>query len=130
MDISGNSILITGGSTGIGYAFAEAFLEAGNEVIICGRKEEKLAEAKRNHPELHIKVCNVAEEADRKSLIEWIKASFSRLNILINNAGIQRDIDFTKGISGFMAGENEIRINLEAPIILTGLFAPVLAGKK
>ena len=129
MDISGNSILITGGATGIGYAFAEAFLEAGNEVIICGRKEERLAEAKRNHPELHIKVCNVTEESDRKSLIEWIKTSFSRLNILINNAGIQRDIDLTKGISGFMAGENEIRINLEAPIILTGLFAPLLAGK-
>jgi uncharacterized oxidoreductase len=129
MDISGNTILITGGATGIGYAIAESFLEAGNEVIICGRREEKLLEAQKKHPKFHIKVCNVAEEADQRTLIEWISAKFSNLNILINNAGVQRDIDFTKGISEFLSGENEIKINLEAPIILTGLFIPYLTGK-
>lgn len=130
MDISGNTILITGGATGIGYAIAESFLEAGNEVIICGRREERLLEAQKKHPEFHIKVCNVAEEADRRILVEWISANFSNLNILVNNAGVQRDIDFTKGISEFLSGENEIRINLEAPIVLSGLFIPYLTGKK
>lgn len=130
MDISGNTILITGGATGIGYAIAESFLEAGNEVIICGRREERLLEAQKKHPKFHIKVCNVAEEADQRTLIEWISAKFSNLNILINNAGVQRDIDFTKGISEFLTGENEIKINLEAPIVLTGLFIPYLTGKK
>jgi len=48
MDISGNTILITGGATGIGYAIAESFLEAGNEVIICGRRKERLLEAQKN----------------------------------------------------------------------------------
>lgn len=52
------------------------------------------------------------------------------MNILVNNAGVQRDIDFTKGISEFFAGENEIKINLEAPIVLTGLFIPYLIGRK
>jgi uncharacterized oxidoreductase len=52
------------------------------------------------------------------------------LNILVNNAGVQRDIDFTKGISEFLTGENEIKINLEAPIVLTGMFIPYLTGKK
>jgi len=129
MDLSGNTVLITGGATGIGYAFAESFLEAGNEVIICGRRKDRLLEAQKKHPEFHIKVCDVAEEKDRIALVEWISSKFSKLNILINNAGVQRDIDFTKGIDEFIAGENEVRINLEAPIILTGLLIPFLAGK-
>jgi uncharacterized oxidoreductase len=130
MEISGNTVLITGGATGIGYAMAESFLEAGNIVIICGRREERLLEAQKKHPGLHIKVCNVAEEADRRTLVEWITTNFSNLNILVNNVGVQRDIDFTKGIDEFLAGENEIKINLEAPIVLSGLFIPYLTGKK
>ena len=101
MKISGNTVLITGGATGIGYALAEAFLNAGNEVIICGRREKRLLEAQKNHPDLHIKVCDVTEEAERGTLVEWAFAHFSNLNILVNNAGVQRDIDFTKGIAGF-----------------------------
>jgi uncharacterized oxidoreductase len=130
MEISGNTIVVTGGATGIGYALAEVFLEAKNEVIICGRREQKLLEAQKKHPKLHIRVCNVADEADRRALVEWIAADFSTLNILVNNAGVQRDIDFTKGISEYQAGENEITINLEAPIVLSGLFVPLLTGKK
>jgi uncharacterized oxidoreductase len=130
MNISGNTVLITGGATGIGYAMAESFLEAGNEVIICGRRKEKLLEAQKKHPEFYIKVCDAAEEADRKTLVEWTTANFSNLNILVNNAGVQRDINFTKGISEFLSGENEIKINLEAPIVLSGLFIPYLTGKK
>lgn len=57
MQISGNTVLITGGATGIGYAMAESFLKSGNEVIICGRREERLLEAQRNLPGLHIKQC-------------------------------------------------------------------------
>lgn len=130
MDISGNTVLITGGATGIGYAFAEYLLKAGNEVIICGRREDRLLEAKKKHPEFQIKVCDVAKEEDRNSLAEWATSKFDKLNILVNNAGVQRDIDFTKGVSEFLSGENEIRINLEATIVLSGLFIPYLIGKK
>ena len=130
MNISGNTVLITGGATGIGYAMAESFLKAGNEVIICGRRKEKLIEAQSRHPEFHIKVCDVAKENDRLELLEWSTTEFSNLNILVNNAGIQRDIDFTKGISDYLSGENEININLESPIILSGLFIPYFTGKK
>jgi Short-chain dehydrogenase involved in D-alanine esterification of lipoteichoic acid and wall teichoic acid (D-alanine transfer protein) len=130
MKISGNTVLITGGATGIGYAMAEAFLEADNEVIICGRREQRLREAQKKHPEFHIKVCDVADDADRRPLVKWATANFSNLNILVNNAGVQRDIDFTKGIDEFLAGDSEIKINLEAPIVLSGLFIPYLTGKK
>jgi len=130
MKISGNTVLITGGATGIGYAMAEAFLEAGNEVIICGRREERLLQTQKKHPDFHIKVCDVADEDDRKTLVKWATANFRNLNILVNNAGVQRDIDFTKGIDEFLAGESEIKINLEASIVLSGLFIPYLTGKK
>jgi uncharacterized oxidoreductase len=130
MEISGNTILITGGATGIGYAMAESFLDAGNEVIICGRREDRLLQAQKNHPDLHIKVWDGAEEADRRTLVDWITARFTSLNILVNNAGVQRDIDFTNGVAELMAGENEIRINLETPIVLSGLCIPYLTGKK
>ena len=130
MEMSGNTALITGGATGIGYAMAELFLAAGNDVIICGRREERLLAAQRIHPELHVKVSNVAEEGDRRKLVDWVTAKFSNLNILVNNAGVQRDIDFTHGIADFLAGENEITTNLESPIVLSGLFIPLLTGKK
>ena len=129
MKLSGNTVLITGGATGIGFAMAEAFLKAGSEVIICGRREGRLLEAQKKHPELHVRTCDVASESDCRALAQWMGASFKNLNVLINNAGVQRDIDLTKGVDAFLAGESEIKINLEAPIVLSGLFIPQLIGK-
>ncbi|MGB8077897.1 MAG: SDR family oxidoreductase, partial [Gallionella sp.] len=123
-------MLITGGASGIGLAFAEAFLDAGSTVIICGRRAKRLDEVHESHPRIHWRVCDISGERDREELADWIAANFPGLNILVNNAGIQRDIDFTHGIDDFMAGENEIRINLEASIVLTGLFIPHLARNK
>jgi uncharacterized oxidoreductase len=123
-------VLITGGATGIGYALAEAFIKAGSEVIICGRRKERLLEAQQRHPELHIRTCDVANPSESQALAEWVGANFKQLNVLVNNAGVQRDIDFTKGIDAFLAGESEIRINLEAPIILSGRFVPQLLGRQ
>jgi len=130
MNLSGNTVLITGGASGIGFAMAEAFLEAGSEVIICGRREHRLREAQRAHPSLHVRSCDVASDRGRGELVEDVVTHFGALNVLVNNAGVQRDVDFTKGIADFERGENEIRINLEAPIILAGLLVPHLAGKK
>lgn len=126
MKLSGNTVLITGGATGIGYAMAEAFLEAGSRVIICGRRESRLREARDKHPVLITRVCDVSKERDRLDLLNWIADQFPGLNVLVNNAGIQRDIDFTAGLEDFLSGDNEIGVNLEAPIVLSGLFAPLL----
>ena len=130
MDISGNTVLITGGASGIGYAMAQAFLDGGSEVIICGRREARLLDARKRHPNLHVKRCDVASDRDRSDLAALVVTEFGALNVLVNNAGVQRDIDLTKGIAEFLAGENEIRINLEAPILLSGLLVPHLTGKK
>ena len=72
----------------------------------------------------------MAEDKDRRSLFEWATSNFGELNVLVNNAGIQRDIDLTKGIEEITSGQNEIKINLEAPIYLSALFIPFLANKK
>lgn len=127
MNLAGNTVLITGGSSGIGYAMAEAFLAAGSTVVICARGEARLLEAQRAHPKLHVRVCDVADETARNELAAFVAERFPALNVLVNNAGVQRDIDFTSGIDDFLAGENEIRVNLEAPIVLTALLVPLLA---
>lgn len=127
----GNTVLITGGATGIGLAMAEEFVKEGSEVIICGRTDETLKQAKARLPSLHIKKCDVAKETEHEALYEWAVANFKNLNVLVNNAGIQRLIDFRKGTSDLLGhretdGEDEIEVNLKAPVYLTALFTPHL----
>jgi uncharacterized oxidoreductase len=130
MKTTGNTILITGGATGIGLALAAAFLKAGNEVIICGRREQRLREAQSQLPDIHITTCDVADATERRSLVEWTRANFGSLNILINNAGIQRPLDFTNGAAeALITGDDEIDINLQAPIHLSALLIPHLRAQ-
>lgn len=130
MKLNGNTILITGGATGIGFALAEAFVKEGNDIIICGRRDQKLKEAKNKLPQIHTRVCDLSKEKEREALYNWVKSNFKDLNILVNNAGIQRMIDFKKGISNLPVGENEIDINLKAPIHLSAYFIPDLLKQK
>lgn len=124
MQTTNNTILITGGSSGIGLAMAEAFLKAGNEVLICGRRESKLAEAKAKFPQLHTKVCDVSEKSEREELFQWATSQFPQINLLVNNAGVQKEIDFLTGAEGLLDEENEIEINLTGSVHLCALFIP------
>jgi uncharacterized oxidoreductase len=125
MKIEGNTVLITGGATGIGFALAKAFIENDNEVIICGRRKDKLKEAKYNLPKLYTIECDISKEYSREMLYKEITSNFKDTNILINNAGIHKIIDFKKGMIGlFTSSEDEIDINLKAPIYLTSYFIP------
>lgn len=126
MKTSGNTVLITGGGTGIGLALAEALLGKGNEVIICGRRKEKLEAAKDNNPGLAIFQCDVAEDADRRALFDSAVKDFPKLNVLVNNAGIQRRVDLLGGEAALAGGDEEVRINLAAPVHLSALFIPHL----
>ncbi|GAB2544991.1 SDR family oxidoreductase [Rufibacter soli] len=126
MKLAGNTVLVTGGASGIGLAIAERFLKAGSTVIICGRRPDKLQEAQQKHPALHTRVCDVANEADRVALLEWATASFPQLNVLVNNAGIQRRLNPVVQQEDWQETQQEIAINLEAPIHLCHLFIPHL----
>jgi len=130
MKLSGNTILITGGASGIGLAFAKQFLRAGNQVIVVGRREEKLAEAKEKFPQLHTRVCDVSIEQERIQLFEWITKEFPDLNVLVNNAGIQQRVNLLKGKNDWKYYQNEIAINVEGPIHLSMLFIPHLIKQK
>ena len=130
MKTSGNTILITGGATGIGFSLAQEFVKAGNEVIICGRRENKLEEAKRKLPQIHTKACDLSKEEERKELYEWVRSNFENINILVNNAGIQRSIDFKKGTDELFGGEDEIETNLKAYIHLSAYFIPIFLKRK
>lgn len=125
-----NTILITGGASGIGLALAERFLQRGNEVIICGRREDKLKEAQEKLPKLHVRVCDVSDVLERISLVEWVINEFPGLNILINNAGIQQRINLLDVSADWNYYHQEISANQEAPIHLSMLLIPHLMLKK
>lgn len=130
MKTSGNTILITGGATGIGFSLAQEFVKAGNEVVICGRRENKLEEAKSKLPQIRTKACDLSKEKERKELYEWVRSNFKNINILVNNAGIQRSIDFKKGTDELFGGEDEIETNLKAYIHLSAYFIPIFLKRK
>jgi uncharacterized oxidoreductase len=126
MQTSGNTILITGGATGIGLSIAEIFLKENNQILVCGRREEKLREAKQKFPELQTRVCDIANAKERQGLYHWATSEFPEINFLINNAGIQREIDLTEGTKDLLNGDDEIEINFQAHVQLTALFIPHL----
>ena len=129
MKVTGNTILITGGGSGIGLALTKRFAERGNTVIICGRRQVALEKAAAEVPGIHTRVCDVASEDDRIDLFEWATDAFPDLNVLVNNAGIQRRVDMTVNDEAWAATSPEIAINLEAPIHLSRMFLQHIADK-
>ena len=127
MQMTGNTILITGGGTGIGLAFAKRFVARGNQVIICGRRAEPLAAAKRETPALETLQCDVATEANRIALAEEAVAKFPALNVLVNNAGVANRHAPVPRPQDWASHRQELAINLEAPMHLSFLLAPHLA---
>lgn len=126
MNLASNTILITGGGSGIGLALATRLQQAGSEVIICGRRADKLREVQEQHPGLHTYVCDVAQAAERVALVEWVQQHFPRLNVLINNAGIQNRFQLPVDEADWESRRQEIVINFEAPVHLSALLVPHL----
>jgi uncharacterized oxidoreductase len=129
MKLSGNTVLITGGTSGIGFAFAEAFMKEGSKVIICGRRGHRLEEIKQQYPAIETYQCDVSIADQRKELVQWALRSFPDLNVLVNNAGIQLATDLTKEVD-LEKVEQEVDTNFVAPIHLSSLFAPHLSKVK
>lgn len=124
MKLSGNTILLTGGGSGIGFALATRLAAAGSKVIIVGRNVAKLEAAKEKCPELIVKGCDISDAEARKELFNWVTAEYPEVNVVINNAGIQRPINLSLEDNDFAKVQAEINTNLEAPIHLSMLFAP------
>jgi uncharacterized oxidoreductase len=132
MNLSGHTVLITGGASGIGRAFAERFIKAGSTVIVCGRRESRLQEFKEQFPQVHTRVCDLTKESDRVNLFEWVTQEHPEMNVLVNNAGIQQRFNILQSDARteWAYFSKEIASNIEAPFQLVMLFAPHLAKKE
>ena len=130
MNLTGRTILITGGSAGIGLAFALKFIELGNEVIVTGRRQAVLDEVKAKHPRLHIIQSDVADPAQIAALAARVKADFPNLDVLMNNAGVMLHKNLkapAADLAGLMA---EMNINLGGVIGMTSAFIDILMANK
>ena len=129
MEIKGNTVVITGGTSGIGLAFAKEFLKAGSKVIICGRRKDRLAEIKKEHPEIITRICDISHTEHRTDFAKWLLQYHPDMNILINNAGVQLLADLTKPVNIHRI-HIEVETNFVAPVHLTSLVTSHLSEKK
>jgi uncharacterized oxidoreductase len=129
MNLSGNTILLTGGSSGIGLALTERLIAAGNHVIITGRRAALLEEVKQKLPKVETLVSDSGSAEDRVRLAALVVKQFPALNVVVNNAGIQRKVDLL-GVEPWEDTRSEIAINLEGPIHMASLLLPHLLTKE
>ena len=130
MKLTGRTILITGGSAGIGLAFALKFLELGNKVIVTGRRQAVLDEVKARYPALHTIRGDVADPAQVAALAARVKAEFPRLDVLMNNAGICHPQNLRQPaaqLDGLMA---EMDVNVGGVIRITSALVDILTANK
>ena len=127
---TGNTVLITGGSSGIGLALAKRFLSLNNKVIITGRDITKLEQIKKDFPGI---ITFKGDLTDKNSLVELVlfaEQQHSNLNILINNAAVQYNYHFIDEPALTYKIDYEVSANIIAPIKLTGLLLPLLMKNK
>ena len=128
MKLSKRTILITGGTSGIGLELAKQLLARGNEVIVTGREQSRLDEVKRTYPNIHTIESDVSNPESIVSLHNHVVSNFPGLNVLINNAGIMRNIRLDqKRVLDDVT--REIDINLCGPVRMVQQFLPHLKSK-
>src|SRR5260370_14155505 len=129
MKLTNNSILITGGGSGIGYELNKQLTGVGNTILITGRDQAKLDRAKATFPKLHTFQSDVSDPEAIVALYEKVTKQFPELNILINNAGIMREINVHDKAGSLEDITREIEINLNGPIRMVKQFLPHLKTK-
>jgi len=122
MNTAHNTVLITGGTSGIGFALAQRFLQEGNAVIVTGTNAQKSEAVKNKLPAVTVEL---ADMRDRQALDKLVY-NYPDVNILINNAGVQYNYDFADPAIAVEQIEAELDINLLSPLYLTKRFLPQL----
>jgi uncharacterized oxidoreductase len=126
MKLTGRTILVTGGSAGIGLAFARKFLELGNEVIVTGRRQAVLDAVKSRHPKIHTIQSDIADPKQIAELAARVKADFAALDVLMNNAGVGIAMDLKVPARDLAALTSEVDINLGGVIRMTSALIDTL----
>ncbi len=126
MKTTGNTILITGGGSGIGRGLAEAFHRLGNQVIIAGRKQRALDETTTANPGMKSVTLDVSDPKSIQSFATQVTKDYPSLNVLINNAGIMRPENLLEASNDLSTAEKTVTTNLLGPIRLTAALLPSL----
>lgn len=125
MNLTNKSVLITGGGSGIGYATAKLLIAKGNQVVIAGRNEEKLAKAAQELGAEYI-VADVTDAASVSNLVTKLETDYSNLSVLINNAGVGHTYKLGDGANAFDKAKEEFETNYFAPVRLIESLLPLL----
>ena len=124
MKLKGKTILITGGTSGIGLELAKKLIAAGNTVLITGRDSSRIQKAQQVLRGVHVFQSDVSEPSEIAQLHREVLAKFPNLNVVINNAGIMRNLNLNVADPSDLT--SEIEISLSGPILLNQLFLPHL----
>jgi uncharacterized oxidoreductase len=128
MRLTGNTILITGGTSGIGFELARQLLARGNTVIVTGRDAQRVADARQRLPGLHGIASDVTDAAAIAALHAEVTTRFPALDVLVNNAGIMRNLDLTRA-RPLADVTREIDVNLRGPLQMVQQFLPHLRAR-
>jgi uncharacterized oxidoreductase len=129
MKLEKKTVLITGGTSGIGLELANQLLQRGNTVIVTGRDREKLDAIKRMFPNVYTFESDVSNPAAIKALHDNVTAQFPALNVLVNNAGIMRNLNLNVDRDLYDV-TREIEVNLSGTIRMVQQFLPHLKTRK
>lgn len=129
MKLTGNTIFITGGGSGIGRGLAEALHKHGNEIIISGRRKAKLAEVTKANPGMKSIELNIEDPASIAAVAKELITQYPKLNVLFNNAGVMHIDDLSSPVDDAMA-VTTVATNLLGPIRMTSALIEHLKKQK
>lgn len=128
MQVNGKLVVITGGGSGLGLALAQAMLQSGAKVLICGRDPKKLEDAKSKHPQLHTATCDIADNDQVQALVQTCE-SLGGADILVNNGGIYHAYNLVEGTTSLDTQLHELNVNLNGTIRMVHYFLPNMLKK-
>src|SRR5258706_12410912 len=126
MKLSSNTILITGGASGIGYELTKQITALGNTILITGRDQARMDRSQAAFPKIHTFRSDVSDPKANATLYEQVTKQYPGLNILINNAGIMRKINDNDKAGSLEDIARDIEINFSGPIHMWTQFLPYL----
>lgn len=130
MNLTGNTILVTGGGSGIGRGLAETLHRAGNQVVIAGRRRDALQAVADANPGIEYRRLDLAEPESISRLAAELTGSHPGLNVLVNNAGVMHTEDLQSDDAALAEiVETTVAVNLLGPMRLTAALLPILLGQ-
>jgi uncharacterized oxidoreductase len=120
------TVLVTGGTSGIGRQFAIRFAADGAKVLACGRNAMALGQLQAEHPKIDVFQCDITARPDVLALVETIRDRYGKVDVLVNNAGIMERVNFLEESVSDERIAYEIAVNLTGPILLTRRLLPLL----